>query len=166
MPDPKQLPPAGPQSEWLSIKEASQYLGISEPTLYRWMRGGKLSFYKVGDSTRFRRENLDLVVEKHTGEKEAEQFGLRCIACGHSRLVKGTVQSTGRVYFRPDKTRFFTLSEGLVAVEARVCPQCGFVQTFADTAKLDRLLTEGDRAEVTPDQPAKKKKAKAKRGAD
>ena len=132
---------------WLSIAEAAEYLGISEPTIYRWMRDGKLSFYKVGDSTRFRRENLDMVVEKHTGTHEADFYGSRCVACGHSRLVKGRVQSTGRVYFKPDHTRFLTLHQSLVGVQARVCPKCGFVQMFTDTDQLDSLLREEDKGE-------------------
>ena len=130
------------EESWLSIAEAAEYLGISEPTIYRWMRDGKLSFYKVGDSTRFRRENLDMVVEKHTGAHEADYYGSRCVACGHSRLVRGRVQSTGRVYFKPDHTRFLTLHQSLVGVEARVCPKCGFVQMFTNTEHLGRLLRD------------------------
>jgi len=155
---PKSKPPetSVPAEEWFTIKEATNYLSISEPTLYRWMRQGKVTFYKVGDATRFKKKDLDQVFEKHTSTREAAQYGLKCIACGHASLVSGTVQSTGKVYFRPDKTRFFTLSEALVAVEARVCPQCGFVQTFADTSKLDKLLKKEDRAEIPPEKKNKR----------
>jgi len=111
------------------------------------MRNGKLSFYKVGDSTRFKRENLDMAFEKYTGTDEARYYGTRCVACGHSRLVSGKIQSTGNVYFRPARTRFFTLLQSFVGMSARVCPRCGFVQIFTDTEKLDRLLREADRAE-------------------
>jgi excisionase family DNA binding protein len=135
------------QQEWLSISEAAEYLGVSEPTIYRWMRDGKLSFYKVGDSTRFRSENLDMVVEKHTGAHEADYYGSRCVACGHSRLVRGRVQSTGYVYFKPARTRFLTLHQSLVRVEARVCPRCGFVQMFTDTGLLAHLLRNEDMRE-------------------
>ncbi len=132
--------------EWLSIAEAAEYLAVSEPTIYRWMRDGKLSFYKVGDSTRFKRENLDMVVEKHVGSHEAEFHNTRCAACGHTGLVPGRVQSTGRVYFRPNHTRFLTLHQSAVPTEARVCPRCGFVQMFADTERLDNILHEAERA--------------------
>ena len=133
--------------EWLTIPEAAGYLGVSEPTVYRWMRNGKLSFYKVGDSTRFKRENLDMAFEKYTGTDEVHYYGTRCVACGHSRLVPGKIQSTGNVYFKPVRTRFFTLLQSFVGMSARVCPRCGFVQLFTDTEKLDRLLREADRAE-------------------
>ncbi len=136
--DAKQAEP----DDWFTIPQAAEYLGVSEPTVYRWMREGKLSFYKVGDSTRFKRENLDMVFEKHTGTHEAEYYGSRCVACGHSLLIKGKVQSTGNVYFKPARTRFFTFLQGMVKLEACVCPRCGFVQLFADAEKLDRLLVE------------------------
>ncbi len=139
------------QETWLSIGEAADYLGVSEPTIYRWMRDGKLSFYKVGDSTRFRRENLDMVIEKHTGAHEADYYGSRCVACGHSRLVRGRVQSTGNVYFKPAHTRFLTLHQSLVRVEARVCPRCGYVQMFTDTEQLAHLLTDQDTKEEPQD---------------
>ena len=140
------------EKTWFTIAQAAEYLDVSEPTIYRWMRDGKLSFYKVGDSTRFKRENLDMVVEKYTGDREADYYGGRCVACGHSRLVPGKIQSTGNVYFRPSKARFFTLLEAFVRLEARVCPRCGFVQLFASTDRLDRLLpgsekVRGEKAE-------------------
>lgn len=132
------------EKEWFTIPEAATYLGVSEPTIYRWMKEGKLSFYKVGDSTRFRKENLEMVYEKHTGVREAEYYGARCVACGHSQLIQGKLQSTGNVYFKPAKTKFFTMLESSVGVEARVCPRCGFVQAFTDAEKLNKLLVKDD----------------------
>ena len=41
------------KKKWYSIGEAAEYLDVGEPTLYRWMRDGKITFRKVGDSTRF-----------------------------------------------------------------------------------------------------------------
>ncbi len=146
--------PTTEEKLWFSIPEAAEYLGVSEPTIYRWMRGGKLSFYKVGDSTRFKRENLDMVFEKYTGTDEAEYYGARCVACGHSQLVGGKIQSTGNVYFRPAKTRFFSLLESFVGMEARVCPSCGFVQLFTDTKKLDKLLRDLDRGKPSVRGPS------------
>ncbi len=131
---------------WFTIREAAEYLSVSEPTVYRWMREGRLSFYKVGDGTRFRKRNLDMVFEKHTGKIEAQYYGSRCVACGHSGLVAGKIQATGNVYFKPARTRFFTLLESFVKLHAQVCPRCGFVQLFADTEKLNRLLPSAERA--------------------
>ena len=61
-----------PPESWFSIPEAAEYLGVSRPTLFRWMKNGLVSFYKVGGSTRFSKEGLDAVIEKTTGQKEAE----------------------------------------------------------------------------------------------
>jgi excisionase family DNA binding protein len=145
MPEKTEQEAVSGDKEWFTVQEAGKYLGISEPTVYRWMRDGKLSFYKVGDSTRFKKENLDMVYRKHTSEHEADYYGSRCVACGHSHLVPGKIQSTGNVYFKPAKTRFFALMESFVGMQARVCPRCGFVQLFTDTRKLNKLLVEKDR---------------------
>ncbi len=124
---------------WYSISEAAAHLGVSEPTIYRWMKDGLLSFYKVGGSTRFEREGLDAVIEKTTGLKEAEAAAGRCASCGHAILVDGRLQGTGRLYFKPDKTRFWVFAESTVNVRARVCAACGFIQMHADTEKLRKL---------------------------
>ncbi|HQE81474.1 MAG TPA: helix-turn-helix domain-containing protein [Candidatus Hydrogenedentes bacterium] len=128
-----------PAPEWFSIPEAAEYLGVSRPTLFRWMKKGLVSFYKIGGSTRFSKEGLDAVIEKTTGQKEAEAAAGRCAACGHSLLVEGRVQGTGRLYFKPDKTKFWTLAESMVPVRGKVCPACGFIQLFADVGTLRRL---------------------------
>lgn len=127
------------EADWLSIRDAAEYLGVSQPTIFRWMKDGLLSFYKVGGATRFSREGLDAVVEKTTGRKEAEAASGRCASCGHGLLLPGRLQGTGRLYFRPEKTRFWTFEEALIPMSAHVCAACGYVQIHADAAKLQRL---------------------------
>jgi len=129
---------------WMTVKQAAQYLGISEPTIFRWMRDGTVSFFKLGGATRFRRENLDMVARKVTGKEEGEQRAARCAVCGHGFLLPGSVRSTGKIYFMPKKTKFFVLSESVVDVSAQACPICGHVEMFADTAKLTKLMREED----------------------
>jgi excisionase family DNA binding protein len=130
------------QKTWYSVPEAAKYLGVSEPTIFRWMKQGTLSFYKVGGSTRFSKEGLDAVIEKTTGQKEAEAVSGRCAACGHSVLLDGQLQGTGRLFFRPAKTKFWVFAEALVPTRARVCAACGYIQVHADTTKLRRLSPE------------------------
>lgn len=134
--------------KWLSVSEAATYLGISQPTVFRWMKDGLISFYKIGGSTRFSKESLDAVIEKTTGSKEAEAAAGRCAACGHSTLVEGRLQGTSRLYFHPDKTRFWTFQESLVPTVARTCTACGYVQLHADTEKLNRLRRTEDDADA------------------
>ena len=124
---------------WYSVPEAAKYLGVSEPTIFRWMKQGTLSFYKVGGSTRFSREGLDAVIQKTTGQREAEAVSGRCAACGHSVLLDGQLQGTGRLFFRPARTKFWVFAEALVPTKARVCAACGYIQVHADTTKLRRL---------------------------
>src|SRR3954470_16931956 len=102
------------QARWYSIREAAEYLGVSQPTIFRWMKDGLLSFYKVGGSTRFSPESLEAVIEKTTGRKEAEATLGRCASCGHGVLIPGRLQGTGRLYFKPDETKFWTFEESLV----------------------------------------------------
>ncbi len=73
------------------------------------------------------------------GETSKEETGDRCVSCGHGELVEGRLQGTGRLYFRPRKTRFFVLAEALVETSAWMCPDCGHVQLFADADKLAKL---------------------------
>ena len=132
------------EGSWLTVKESADYLGVSEPTIFRWMKEGKVSFFKFGGATRFKRENLDLVARKVTGREEGERRSARCPVCGHGFLLSGTVRSTGKVYFQPEKTKFLVLSDSMINVGARACPVCGHVDMFADTAKLSKLMRAED----------------------
>ncbi len=124
---------------WYTIRDAAEYLGVSEPTIFRWMKEGALSFYKIGGSTRFSRDILDAVIEKTTGRKEAEAAAGRCAACGHTILIEGVFRGSGKMYFRPNQTKFWVFAESLVPTSARVCAACGTLQLRADTATLQRL---------------------------
>ena len=132
----------GGPKDWYSVKEAAEYLGVSKPTIFRWMRDGLLSFYKVGGSTRVSPEGLAAVIEKTTGTKEAEAAPRRCASCGHGIMVQGRLRGTGRLYFKPDHTRFWTLADSMVGTRAGACAACGFIQLHADVEKLATLTLE------------------------
>src|ERR1700692_1114122 len=91
------------KTKWHSIKEAAQYLDIGEPTLYRWMREGKITYRKVGDSTRFWQEDLDAVMQVFHSAKDLDKAREVCPVCHHDDLIEGTVRSTGLNYFVPKK---------------------------------------------------------------
>lgn len=128
------------ESGWYTIPQAAEFLQVSQPTIFRWMKQGQLSFYKVGGATRFSREGLEAFIQKNTGLKEAESAAGRCAACGHSILVEGSLQGGGKLYFRPAKTRFWVFSEALVPLQTQVCAACGHVQLRADTSKMRKLM--------------------------
>ena len=64
----------------------------------------------------------------------------KCPSCSSTNLEPGSVQSTGRVHFRPENTKFFTLGTNEVAVAANVCMECGNVMLVADLRKAAKLL--------------------------
>jgi len=132
--------------EWFSIKEAAEYLDIGEPTLYRWMRDRKITYRKVGDSTRFLQEDLDAMVQVHPSERQADVVHEFCPYCHHGELVEGRMSSTGRLYFYPERTRFLTWHTSEVHTPARMCTRCGGITTLGDLQKL-RSLAPDQRAE-------------------
>lgn len=155
----------GGRPQWFGVREAADYLGVGEPTLYRWMRDGKLTFRKIGDATRFVQADLDAVVEVHHSSRDAQQVKETCPLCRHDTLVQGTVRGTGLVYFQPGKTKFWTLKEALVPMQARMCTRCGFVAAFGDVGKLTTLLAKApaaaDADAAASDTPAGKAEDKA-----
>lgn len=127
------------KKQWYSIAEAAEYLDVGEPTLYRWMRDGKITFRKVGDSTRFWQEDLDSVMQVFHSEKDVDKAREVCPVCRHDQLIEGVVRSTGLNYFSPKKTKFWTLKDSSIPTIAKMCSRCGAVVWFGDTAKLAQL---------------------------
>jgi excisionase family DNA binding protein len=127
------------KTKWYSIREAAEYLDVGEPTLYRWMRDGKITFRKVGDSTRFWQEDLDSVMQISYSTKDLDKAREVCPVCRHDEMVEGNVQGTGLVYFVPKKTKFWSLKSSYVGTSGRMCTRCGAIAWFGDTAKLASL---------------------------
>jgi excisionase family DNA binding protein len=128
--------------KWFSIKEAAEYLDVGEPTLYRWMRDNKITYRKVGDSTRFWQEDLDSVMQVFHSEKDMDKAREVCAVCRHTELVEGKVRGAGLVYFVPKKTKFWTLKDSFVETKAWMCTRCGAIAWFGDAAKLGNLLVK------------------------
>ncbi len=135
----EQTEPAPTKKKWYSIREAADYLDVGEPTLYRWMREGKMTYRKVGDSTRFWQEDLDSVMQVFHSEKDIDKAREVCPVCRHTELVEGKVRGAGLVYFVPKKTKFWTLKDSFVDTKALMCTRCGSVSWFGDTTKLAKL---------------------------
>lgn len=129
---------------WFGIREAAEYLEIGEQTLYRWMRDGKITYRKVGDSTRFLKEDLDALVEVFPSRKDAARVQEFCPVCHHRELVAGSVRSTGSIFFVPDRTKFWTLKTTNVGMQARMCTRCGAVALIGDTRKLQALAVKAE----------------------
>jgi excisionase family DNA binding protein len=135
--------------KWFTIREAAEYLAIGEPTLYRWMRDGKMTFRKIGDSTRFLKEDLDAFVQVFPSEKEMSQVKEICQACHHDKLVDGHFRTTGLNYFRPIRTKFWTLKDSNIGSQAKMCTRCGAIMLFGDVKKLNAII-DAKETEETP----------------
>lgn len=64
----------------------------------------------------------------------------RCPGCGSTELEPGTIQSSGKVYFRPENTKFLTFGTNDVELSANLCMNCGHVMLVGDLRKANRLL--------------------------
>ena len=135
----EQTETAPTKRKWYSIREAADYLDVGEPTVYRWMREGKITYRKVGDSTRFWQEDLDSVMQVFHSEKDIDKAREVCPICRHTELVEGKVRGAGLVYFVPKKTRFWTLKDSFVETTARMCMRCGAISWFGDVKKMEQL---------------------------
>jgi len=49
----------------LSVKEASQWLGIPAFTLYTWAQAGKMPYYKIERRVLFGKDDIRKWLEKH-----------------------------------------------------------------------------------------------------
>lgn len=142
------------KAKWYSIKEAAEYLDVGEPTLYRWMREGKITYRKVGDSTRFWQEDLEAVMQVFHSAKDLAKAREVCPVCRHDELLEGRVQSTGLNYFRPKKAKFWTFKDSNIPTVARMCARCGAIVWFGDVEKMaairsQALSKEGDEPKKT-----------------
>ena len=56
------------QKRLLTIKEASEYLGISANTLYSWVSQKKIDYVKIGRLTKFDLRVIDKFIENNSVE--------------------------------------------------------------------------------------------------
>ncbi len=63
-------------SRLMNIHEVARYLGVSPRTVYRLVSRGELKAYKVGSLWRFRREEVDAMLERMASvHEEAKSEG-------------------------------------------------------------------------------------------
>ena len=142
---------AKPMPLWYTIREAAEYLSVGEQTIYRWMREGKLTYRKIGDSTRFLRRDLDAMVQIFHGDDDTGNGGnviQRCPACGDEDAVLGRLRGAGLQYFQPEKTKFWTLRQSMIDTSARMCVRCGYIASFGDVDHLHQLRQQASAGTV------------------
>jgi predicted nucleic-acid-binding Zn-ribbon protein len=69
-----------------------------------------------------------------------------CLRCGSDNLERGTVQSTGKVYFRAANAKLLTLQTGNVSIVARICLDCGTLDLAGDAKKVRSLTGKAQTA--------------------
>ena len=71
------------QKEVMTLREASQYLGISPDTLYKYLNEDKIPAFKLGNRWRFKKDLLDRWMEK-----KSERMTERVVDVRPKRFVK------------------------------------------------------------------------------
>lgn len=56
--------------EVMNIRQASQYLGVSPDTLYKYVNEQKIPAFKLGNRWRFKKSKLDQWMEEQSSESE------------------------------------------------------------------------------------------------
>jgi excisionase family DNA binding protein len=72
--------------EVMTLREASQYLGISPDTLYKYLSENRIPAFKLGNRWRFKKDLLDRWMEKKSEHTEV------VVDSRARRLVKSTVK--------------------------------------------------------------------------
>ena len=57
--------------EVMNIRQASQYLGISPDTLYKYVNEQKIPAFKLGNRWRFKKSKLDQWMEEKSSQMES-----------------------------------------------------------------------------------------------
>ena len=57
--------------EVMNIRQASQYLGVSPDTLYKYVNEQKIPAFKLGNRWRFKKSKLDQWMEEKSTQMEA-----------------------------------------------------------------------------------------------
>ncbi len=58
--------------EVMNIRQASQYLGVSPDTLYKYVNEQKIPAFKLGNRWRFKKSKLDQWMEEKSMETEPQ----------------------------------------------------------------------------------------------
>jgi excisionase family DNA binding protein len=57
--------------EVMNIRQASQYLGVSPDTLYKYVGEQRIPAFKLGNRWRFKKSRLDQWMEEESSQNEA-----------------------------------------------------------------------------------------------
>ena len=72
--------------EVMTLREASEYLGISPDTLYKYLSESKIPAFKLGNRWRFKKDLLDRWMEKKS------EHTVLAVVSKSRRLIKSTTK--------------------------------------------------------------------------
>ncbi|MBU1181371.1 MAG: helix-turn-helix domain-containing protein [Proteobacteria bacterium] len=64
------------EKRWLTVRDASEYLGAHEQTIYIWAQTARIPSVKIGGSVRIDRKALDRALEAQLDGKTINLEGL------------------------------------------------------------------------------------------
>ena len=65
----------------------------------------------------------------------------KCLRCGGTNVKPGALQSTGKIYARPNNAKLETVFKTGVLVNVNICFECGHVEMVVLPEKL-KLITK------------------------
>jgi hypothetical protein len=65
---------------------------------------------------------------------------MKCLRCGGTNVKPSAMQSTGKIYSRPEDAKLSTIFTTGTPVSGLVCFDCGHVELFVDTNKVKALV--------------------------
>ena len=64
----------------------------------------------------------------------------KCLRCGGTNVKPGALQSTGKIYARPDNANVETFLKTGVLVNVNICFDCGHVEMVVVPDKLKSIM--------------------------
>ena len=64
----------------------------------------------------------------------------KCLKCGGTNVKPGAIESTGKIYARPNDAKLDTFLTTGALVNVNICFDCGYIELIGDTDKLKSLI--------------------------
>ena len=83
--------------EVMDIRQASDYLGISPDTLYKYASESFIPAFKLGNRWRFKKSRLDEWMDRQSGVSAEPESAAKAIRPSQKKPVRGTRSNTRRM---------------------------------------------------------------------
>jgi excisionase family DNA binding protein len=82
--------------EVMDIRQASDYLGISPDTLYKYASEAFIPAFKLGNRWRFKKSRLDEWMDRQSGVSAEPEPALKAVRSSQKKPVRGTRAAASR----------------------------------------------------------------------